>query len=352
MRLARKYENVYSFTLVDERILCIRNYKSNIIRVINEFDLNEITVFEIESLSGDKVFILGNKIYYTTREDDNKMFNYALHVDEFGLNGLINGGYYLGFANVLQVNKLGDVLSINTSTKEFTIQYIDIQREKVNWIRNHDNYAPRLFDEKYYFSASIGKMPYLRLIENRADLDVWVFNTEEIASQIQNTELGFLNWTYVDEKLISYFKSGEILLLALNSGEYIDVKSNDNRFGNYGYYVLDRNKKQLIKIFKDTYHVYKIDIDEFEFYSLSDLILPDDENTSLFVHDDEFIYYISNTRENVVSFNKTTRFVEWKYSLNNVGSSNQVSNLFNSLELLNNKLYVMDNKKNLYVFEK
>ncbi len=350
MKLLKKYNSVQTFSILDGHHLCIKYYGSNILSVIVENSHEELASLIIHNLTSDSIYVIGDKIYYGTSRQNSTKYKYELHVAEFKSDKLMPGGYCFEDASIIRVNKMGNILSTDSSSQDLKVQYISILEGKVIWSRADKIYKMALFDENYFISKSLDEFPTIRLIENQRDRDVWSFETETIANQIGDPKFNYFSWAYIDDRLIAHFNSGEILFLSMRTGEVLDFKININRFGKYGHYVLDKNRRQLIKIFRDSYHVYNIDKNEFEIYDLKDIISAENENTGLFTHDNEFIYYINSTRTSIISFNKSTRLIEWKYSIDNSSNNEHNHLLFYRIELLCGKLYVIDNNKTLYVF--
>lgn len=159
-----------------------------------------------------------------------------------------------------------------------------------------------------------------------------------------------------EDKIYILLNSGKILILDIKSGDKITILKNDKhpKFDTFGDSIeLDPNNGKLIQLANqdlievDLHNNYTVTLTPIE--DMKSLNL---ENYSKFVFDDDFIYFSDYHHYKLGSLNRKTLKIDWIYDFPQDHDQSDNPRFGRELKLFNERLYVIDNKHTLHIFQK
>lgn len=195
--------------------------------------------------------------------------------------------------------------------------------------------------------------------------EIWTFDTNTFGSWIdydkaeKQTEVSKVLGE-LDNKLYVYLNNGKILIINLHSGEKLDVVENDKNTDQsvfHGRFMstiqLDVQNNKLIQLFNQRYTEIDIQSKTVTQVHLEDMTGNNLSNMHDFVFDDHHICFFDQNECKIASLNRKTMQLDWVYALSDsntceIGGSRYGRNI----KLKDNRLYVLDNKHTLHIFER
>lgn len=238
------------------------------------------------------------------------------------------------------------------STNTFCIQL----PFSVKWEKKFDD-LPLYIDGEYLLS---GIKNNISLIDDNGNIE-WKFDTAEIGcwsdydGSEKQTQVNKILGIYED-KIYILLNSGKILILDIKSGDKITILKNDKhpKFDTFGDSIeLDPNNGKLIQLANqdlievDLHNTYTVTLTPLE--DMESLNL---ENYSKFVFDDDFIYFTDYHHYKLGSLNRKTLKIDWIYDFPQDHDQSDNPRFGRELKLFNERLYVIDNKHTLHIFQK
>jgi len=159
-----------------------------------------------------------------------------------------------------------------------------------------------------------------------------------------------------DSKLYIYLNSGKILLLDIDSGKKIAVLKNNKhpKFDTFGNSIeLDIRSNKLIQLANQD--LIEIDLESLE---VSQTVIEDMKsfglgNFSKVVFDSGHIFFTDKNNMTLGALNRSTQKLDWIHKLSQKGvSESERPRYGKDLKLKDGRLYVLDNKNTLHIFEK
>lgn len=341
----------HSFEIMGNSVIFITtNGSCRILNLLNELEPQEIDAQDIMGqhpglkASSQNVFYLFSENHTKSVNLINKDINILPfkieEINDFRIFGLkrVDGKRFL-LSNSIQGE---NIWQIQTETGKFSL------------IVNNNLINTKFLDDSKinFYDKSTGEIQWSY---NTTQLGTW---TEYDGTSMQTEVRRILG--VLDEKLYIYLNSGKVLVLDINTGEKIDLIINDknNDQGSFwGMFMhaieLDIKNNRLIQLFNerytevnlDTLDVRQIHIDEMKELNIS--------NMNEFVFDDEYIYFSDRYESKLATLNRKTMRIDWIHSLSDtVGCEMGGSRHGRHLKLHNGRLYVVDNKHTLHIFER
>ncbi len=317
---------------------------------------------------------------------------YIYESDFRGKNTMFVGGFsdigaYSNFEFFLNngfASKLVDINSLMTEDFSFKIDAIYgnrvISSEKVGKERH---VISRLKDGKIEWNISLKFGKFLLLdsnyLYNTKYLDdgiinsydsstgvlKWTFNVARLGTwkdydgREKATEISRILGTYKDQLYIC-LNSGKILVLNIETGEKIIVISNDkntNQGSFYGIFMksieLDKENGKLIQLFNQRYTEVELSTYNVKQVHLDDLNEKGLENMAHFVFDSDYIYFTDQYHHILGALNRITLKIDWTYKFPQDDVNCEDSPRYGrDLKLRDGRLYVLDNKNTLHIFER
>lgn len=263
------------------------------------------------------------------------------------------------FKNLLIRSTSNDNLAIALKYDSVFNEYkvlLNLQTQIIHWEKQL-KYLPFFLSETYLVSAFKKEVIHYDLngVEN------WVFNTSILGkwyeydgreNDVETSNLlgGVFNQLYI------YLTSGKILVLDSETGEQKNIIKNDanDKFDTFGYSIeLDANNGKLIQLANQDL----IEVDLHNNYTVTQTPIEDMkslnlENYSKFVFDDDFIYFTDYHHCKIVSLNRKTLKIDWVYDFPQDHDQLDNPRFGRELKLINERLYVLDNKHTLHIFQK
>jgi hypothetical protein len=158
-----------------------------------------------------------------------------------------------------------------------------------------------------------------------------------------------------ENQLFSLLNNGRILVLDLESGAKVDLLENNKNTdqGSFsGMFMnaieLDQVNGKLILLFNQRYTevdlstggVTQIHLDEMKENGL--------ENMNRFIFDDAYIFFSDQYHQKIASLNRDTLKIDWIHDLSDGTGTHRYAR---DLKLSGNRLFALDNKNTLHVFE-
>ncbi|QFZ53942.1 hypothetical protein FEZ18_03510 [Oceanihabitans sp. IOP_32] len=240
------------------------------------------------------------------------------------------------------------------STNTFCIQL----PFRVKWEKQIED-LPLFIDGEYLVS---GVKNRITSIGDNGKID-WKFDTSELGNwsdydgKEKTTEilriLGVRN-----EALYSYLNNGKILVLDIKTGKKILVIENDKNTdqGSFsGMFMnaveLDEESGRLIQLFNQRYTEVDLNSVSVSQEFLNEMEEQGLKNMSRFVFNHDHIYFADKNNSKVGALDRVTKKIDWTYELSQDGVTEQ-SRYARGLKLNSNRLYVLDNKSSLHIFER
>jgi outer membrane protein assembly factor BamB len=164
----------------------------------------------------------------------------------------------------------------------------------------------------------------------------------------------------LDGRLYIYLNSGKILVLDVETGDILKKLVNDKYVsehwfnGNFGYFIeIDRQNKKLIQLAQKSYTEVNLATYEVTQIDLKESMPINLENDHNIVFDETHIYFSDRYNCKLASLNRTTMQIDWVHQLSDPKTCEIDGNRHGKdLKLYGNRLYVLDNKSTLHIFEK
>lgn len=223
------------------------------------------------------------------------------------------------------------------------------------------NYLPHFINQNLLLSAI--KNNVIRF--NLSGEELWTFDTNTLGTWIdydkleKQTEIRRVLGE-LDDKLYIYLNSGKILIINLNSGSILKILenhtyiTNNSWSGNFDNNIeIDYSNKKLIQLFRTDYTEVDLSTLEIKKFGIESLKNQNLENINRIAFDDDYIFFSDRDECKVASFNRKTMQVDWVYAFSDNVSCEIGGNRYGKdLKLYGNRLYALDNKHTLHIFEK
>ena len=156
--------------------------------------------------------------------------------------------------------------------------------------------------------------------------------------------------------IYTYLNSGKILLLDSDSGEKITVIKNDKhpKFDTFGDSIeLDSESCMLIQLARQNLIEVDLQTRQVSMTRIEDMSSSNIENASRIAYDNTHIYFTDKNTQTLGALNRTTHKLDWTHKLSQDGvSESEQPRYGRELKLKGNRLYILDNKNTLHIFEK
>ena len=291
-----------------ELYLIGEGFTSKVVK-LNSLETNDIP-YQVE-------IILGNRIITSEKEERNRYLSCRLRNGEIKWNILLKRGKHI-FLNQ-------DILVNSQYLDDGQINAYDLSDGSVIW--NYDT----------------------------TTLCTWQdYDGSEKQTQVTKV-LGIY-----EDKIYIYLNSGRILLLDIASGKKIAVFENDKNTdqGSFsGMFMnaieLDNESGKLIQLFNQRYTEVDLESNAVTQIHLDDLKEQEMTNMSRFVFDSDHIYFTDKNIQMLGALNRSTLKLDWTHKLSQEGvSESEQPKYGRELKLKGDRLYVLDNKNTLHIFEK
>lgn len=297
-----------------------------------------------------------NQILFVEYFDEKTKFENTFIMDIKSANYIfenLNG--YMIRSYSLQ-NNMAIALKYDSVFNETTAM-LNLEKGNILWEKKIEN-LPFFITDKLLISAQNSRIKKV----NINGIEEWTYNTTQLGTwteydgRTEQTEvrriLGVL-----DEKLYIYLNSGKVLVLDINTGEKKLLISNqcpNSINGSFGFTIeLDKNNKQLIQLGGENLFVHDLKINKTSCTIINDMVKSKLNNYELIVFDDEYIYFSDRYECKLATLNRKTMRIDWIHSLSDtVGCEMGGSRHGRHLKLHNGRLYVVDNKHTLHIFER
>ncbi len=189
---------------------------------------------------------------------------------------------------------------------------------------------------------------------------IWVFDFvalgtwQDYDDREKQTQVNKILGIY-DDKIYLYLNSGKILILDIKSGEKIAILKNDkhSKFDTFGNSIeLDIKNRKLIQLANQD--LIEVDLESLEVNqtAIEDMKSFGLENFSLIVFDSDFIFFTDKNHQTLGALNRVTYKIDWTHKLSQQGiSESEQPRYGRDLKLKGDRLYVLDNKNTLHIFE-
>jgi len=240
-----------------------------------------------------------------------------------------------------------------------TLQLVDLNLLKPAWEIDADLHRIWGFDEGVIGQLrGKSEVVFVHIRNGRimwnydlSKLGTWTdYDGSEKPSQISKVLGIFEGMVYI---LLS---SGKILLLDTKCGEKIFVLENDKhpKFDSFGHSIeLDIKSNQLVQLAKQDLIEVDLNSMEVSITPIEDMKSLGLENFSFIAFDSNHIYFTDKNHQTLGALNRSTHKLDWTYKLSQEGINDKEQPRYGrELKLKNDRLYVLDNKNTLHIFEK
>jgi hypothetical protein len=161
-----------------------------------------------------------------------------------------------------------------------------------------------------------------------------------------------------------YYSNNSIVLegddgtLIFLTNRLIVIKTlfSENPNGQWGEYYHDTSRNKLVKFINKTIHEVDLDTYEIEYFEPARFKDKDAEpNGGKWAQDETYIYYCSFDGTTVNALNKKTKEIDWqhqhKQNADDLDIVNEVPVRYQNVQYHQGRLFVMDNKRSLHIFE-
>ncbi len=158
--------------------------------------------------------------------------------------------------------------------------------------------------------------------------------------------------------LFVYLNSGRILILDVRTGGKIKLLENDkDRVSNrraFGFSIeLDGDKGRLIQLANQDLIEVDLNSGRVSQIAIGDMISLNLENFSRIRYDKDHILFTDKHHHKLGALNRMTMKIEWTYEFSQEGiSESEQPRYGRELRLKDRRLYVLDNKNTLHIFER
>lgn len=280
--------------------------------------------------------------------------------------------------NVIDIKNGNSVL---TDLNDYMIRSVSVDGEAIALKYNSDystnTFFIRLRSEKVVWEKELSVLPIftngtllfsglknLVFAFNRDGSELWRYDLSHLGSWIDYDkkekviEVSRILGVFEDRVYV-YLNNGKVLVLNLKTGEKITVLENDKNTdqGSFkGMFMdaieLDRNSGKLIQLFNQRYTEVVINTNSVSQSYIEEMKSLRLENMSRFAFDNEHIFFTDKNHQKLGSLNRSTLKIDWTYDLSEVEINESAGQRFGrELNLKNDRLYVLDNKNTLHVFE-
>lgn len=299
-----------------------------------------------------------NQILFVEYFDEKTKFENTFIMDIKSANNIfenLNG--YMIRSYSLQ-NNMAIALKYDSVFNETTAM-LNLEKGNILWEKKIEN-LPFFITDKLLISAQNSRIKKV----NINGIEEWTYNTTQLGTwaeydgRTMQTEvrkiLGVL-----DEKLYIYLTSGRVLVLDINTGEKIGFIKNDKNIDQgsfFGMFMkaieLDKANNKLILLFNERYTEVNLESLSVSETHIDDMKMHNISNMSEFVFDDEYIYFSDRYECKLAALNRKTMRIDWIHSFSDTASCELGgSHHGRHLKLHNGRLYVVDNKHTLHIFE-
>ncbi|HMQ50245.1 MAG TPA: hypothetical protein PKA00_22685 [Saprospiraceae bacterium] len=159
-----------------------------------------------------------------------------------------------------------------------------------------------------------------------------------------------------EDKLLILLNSGKVLILNVESGEYITLLFNDKnrKFDGFGLSIeLDTEQAKLIQLANQDWIEVNLNTMKVSQNTIEDMKSLKIRNASPIVYDNQYVYFTDYAHYILGAINRSTLKVDWTYTFTRDGKSeNEQPRYGKHLKLKDKRLYVLDNLNTLNIFER
>jgi len=322
------------------------------------FDTNNCLNWEIE--------LEGNSSSSTTFIGD------LLFIEYFGKETGFEKTYFINTNNQKKIsNTLNDYLirSYTSNNLAFGLKYdlnfnetlalLDLNNQTIIWEKPNMK-LPSVYNDIPIYAIKNEVIRY-----NLEGNELWAFDTNTLGIWIdydkreQETAVRRVIGE-LDGRIYIYLNSGKVLVLDVETGDILKKLVNDKYVsehwfnGNFGYFIeIDRQNKKLIQLAQKSYTEVNLATYEVTQIDLKESMPINLENDHNIVFDETHIYFSDRYNCKLASLNRTTMQIDWVHQLSDPKTCEIDGNRHGKdLKLYGNRLYVLDNKSTLHIFEK
>ncbi|HHH49628.1 MAG TPA: hypothetical protein ENK52_01470 [Saprospiraceae bacterium] len=320
------------------------NYSNNLYRKIFGRD------------SEDVVLDFGSKFFFAKRIEASDCFSYDLIVYdkiESTSSSYLNDSFPL----ILSPSKM---LVKGYGKEKGKTKQIDLIRNSIDWEIDID-FRPKLLTQNNYLGFVSRNKNLIKCISNKDGSEIWSYDVTNLGtwqdydSSEKIIQVSRILGIYEDQVYL-YLNSGKILLLNINTGEKISVLENDKhpKYDTFGDSIeLDIKRGKLIQLARQDLIEVDLQSREVSMNPIEDMKSLNIENASRIAYDANHIYFTDKNNQTLGALNRSTHKLDWAYKLSQEGvSKSEQPRYGRDLKLRGNRLYVLDNKFTLHIFEK
>ena len=315
-----------------------------------ENESQRIVHFDVDGDITGNIFAVG-KNYFLSTISNNVSYS-VLKISEDHSNSFIGNG------TLIKVNNNLLIISELVDNKYFKASILD-SSSILKWSVQEDDFWVKLFSSSNIYCSN--KNIENRIIKYACDdgNKVWEINNTNRYNTINdnpNFVTAIEGWVLNKTELIVPLRNGKILVIDDGIGNVKKVLFSDNPNGQWGEYYHDTSRNKLVKFINKTIHEVDLDTHEIEFFEPARFKDKDAEpNGGKWAQDETYIYYCSFDGTTVNALNKKTKEIDWqhqhKQNADDLDIVNEVPVRYQNVQYHQGRLFVMDNKRSLHIFE-
>ena len=310
--------------------------------------------------SEDSVIEYGDKILVSRRKEGDNSLSYELI--EFDRQTAI---FKPLLEDVFPLFNYGSKLLLKQygESKSSLIQF-DLEKQAYEWELDF-NLRPFCYVGGIVFGSIGRKRNSVVAVSSIDGLTIWKYGLNDLGLWIdydgqENKHQILRSLCVYESTLYLLLNSGKLLLLDIATGEKIALLENDKNTdqGSFsGMFMnaieLDVESSKLIQLFNQRYTEVDLESNVVTQEHLDDLKEHGVENMSRFVFDSDHIFFMDKNNQTIGALNRSTHKIDWTYKLSQAGvDESEQPRYGRDLKLKEDRLYVLDNKNTLHIFEK
>ena len=306
--------------------------------------------------SEDSLFEYGNKIIISRRKGRDNFLSYELI--EFDrqtsiFKPLAEDVFPLyGYGSKLLLKQYGE-------SKSGLVQF-DLESQEYEWELDFD-FRPFCYGGGIVFGAIGRKRNTVVAVSSIEGLVIWNYNLSDLGLWIdydgqEKKHQVLRSLCIYQSSLYLFLNSGKILILDITTGEQIAVLKNDKylKFDTFGDSIeLDIESGKLFQLARQSLIEVDLQTREVSMTRIEDMNSANIENSSRIAYNNTHIYFTDKKAQALGALNRSTLKLDWKHKLSQEGvSESEQPRYGRELKLNGDRLYVLDNKNTLHIFEK
>lgn len=346
-------KGVVTFAVLENNKLIIRNIDGNL-ELHNVLLQESISVFGRDSES--KTYYYKNSFLISKRKENQTPMSYDLV--EYQMS---TAKIRLLKVDVLPLFKYGSKLLLKQygESKSGLVQF-DLETQEYEWELDFD-FRPFCHVGGIVFGSIGRKRNTVVAVSSIEGLVIWNYDLNDLGLWIdydgQKKKHQVLRALCVyQSSLYLFLNSGKILVLDIATGEKIAVLKNDKhpKFDTFGDSIeLDIKSGKLIQLARQDLIEVDLQTREVSMTRIEDMNPQNIENASRIAYDNTHIYFTDKNAQTLGAVNRATHKLDWTHKLSQEGvSESEQPRYGRDLKLKEDRLYVLDNKNTLHVFEK